>query len=126
MALATQPDVEASLGRPLSAEEAARVVGLLEEASDLVIGYLHPCPIPDPTPAAIKRVAATMVATSIRRPALQPEGATTLGAGPYNVGISEAASSAAPYLTAALKARLAPFRCGNGMVSMPLVSERYP
>jgi hypothetical protein len=126
MALATQADVEAILGRPLTPEEAARVESQLEEASDLVVGYLHPCPLPTPTPTAIVRVVASMVAALIKNPtpATVPSGATTLGAGPYNVGFSEGATSPGPWLTAKHKMRLRPFRCGNGMTSVGLSGER--
>lgn len=128
MPLAAQADVEEILGRPLTTEEAQLVNSQLEEASDLVIGELYPCPIPDPTPEAITRVVAAMVAALIQRltdsPGL-PEGANSLGAGPYNVGFSEGATSAGPWLTAKLKTRLRPFRCGNGMASVQLGSEAY-
>lgn len=126
MALATPQDVEAVLGRPLTSPEQGKVGGQLEAASDLVVGYLHPCPIPSPTPAAISRVVAEMVAALILRPTTPlPEGATTLGAGVYNLGLAEGATTSGPWLTEKLKVRLRPYRCGNGMVSVPLVSEGY-
>ncbi|MEU2106491.1 hypothetical protein [Nocardia sp. NPDC019255] len=122
MALATQADVEAALGRPLTMEEAALVANQLDEASDLVLGYLR-CPPATPTPDAITRVVAAMVVALIRRPATQPANADQLTAGPYGMRFTEGSTSGGPWLTAALKMRLAPYRCS--MVSVPLVSERY-
>ena len=124
MALATPDDVAAALRRDLTSSEEEGLESLLDEASDLVAGYLHPCPIPDPTPAAITRVVAAMAAALLTRTSI-PEGATSIAAGPFSVGLSERAGSASPWLTAALKQRPAPFRCGNGMVSVAMVSERF-
>ena len=121
VALATVNDVTAALGNPPSGD----VDALLETASDLVIGYLYPCPIPDPTPPAISRVVADMVATAVSGPGPEvPVDVKTMGYGPFTVGFADGATSRRPFLTAALKQRLAPFRCGNGMTSMPLGSER--
>lgn len=126
VALANQEDVEEVLGRDLTLDEESRVDGQLEAASDLVVGHLHPCLIPDPVPGAIMRVVAEMVADLITRKATAvPEGATSLGAGAYSVGLAEGATTNGPWLTAKLKTRLLPFRCGNGMVSVSLVSDRY-
>ena len=126
MALATREQVETSLRRSLDPSE--DVDGLLETASDLVIGYLHPCPIPEPTPAAISRVVADMVAAVLSPAANIPSGAveTSANAGPFGYGVKfgDGANSPVPYLTAALKARLAPYRCGNGMTSVLMQSER--
>lgn len=60
-ALAEAADVATRLGRPLTTDELARVDGLLEEASDLVVGWLG-CPPGDPTPGPIVRVVSRMVA----------------------------------------------------------------
>ncbi|MFC4124932.1 hypothetical protein [Nocardia rhizosphaerae] len=126
MALATQEDVEDVLGRDLTSDEESRVDGQLEAASDLVVGHLYPCPIPDPVPGAITRVTAEMVADLITRKAAPvPEGATSLGAGVYNVGLDVGATTNGPWLTAKLKTRLLPYRCGNGMASVALTSDRY-
>jgi hypothetical protein len=124
VALATQADVEAILGRELTEAEAALVSSQLDEASDLVLGYLR-CPtLAVPTPEAIVRVVAAMVASVITRPTSQPYGADQLTAGPYSVRYTEGSTSGGPWLTAALKMRLAPYRCGS-MVSVPMVSERF-
>src|SRR5690606_7103078 len=103
-------------------EEAERVGNQLEEASDLVLGYLK-CTPPVPTPDAIVRVVASMVAAVISRPTAQPANADQVTAGPYSMRYTEGSTSGGPWLTSALKMRLAPYRCS--MVSVPLVSERY-
>lgn len=123
MALATRAQVETALRRSLDPSE--DVDGLLETASDLVIGYLHPCPIPEPTPPAISRVVADMVVAVLTRPAGLGGEPSDMQAGVYRVGFQPGTNSPTPFLTAALKARLAPYLCGNnGMVSVRLGSER--
>ncbi|WP_029925489.1 hypothetical protein [Nocardia otitidiscaviarum] len=122
MALATQADVETILGRPLTTEEAALVASQLDEASDLVLGYLK-CPPATPTPDAVVRVVAAMVAAVITRPAHTPLNADQVNAGPYGWRFTEGSTAGGPWLTAALKMRLAPYRCS--VASVPLVSERY-
>ena len=123
MALATREQVATALRRSLDPSEG--VDGLLETASDLVMGYLHPCLIPEPTPPAISRVVADMVA-AVLTPAdgVLPDTKSVV-AGPFQQSFFDGANSRVPYLTAALKARLAPFRCGNGMTSVQLGSERF-
>jgi len=123
--LATQADVEAALGRSLTANEAARVGALIDQASDLVTGHLHPCPIPTPTPGPITRVVAEMAANVLSRPTVLLPETQTMATGPHSVSFAPGATSPGPYLTAAFKTRLAPYRCGNGMVSVQLGSERY-
>lgn len=123
MALATEDDVAAALGRQLTDAERGAASALLETATDLVTGYLHPCPIPTPTPAAISRVIADMVAAVFSRPAGVLANTSDLSADIYGVKFAEGSTSPTPYLTAALRERLAPYAC-TGFVSMPLVSER--
>lgn len=125
MALAELEDIEKALRRELSASEAESVDGLAETASDLVTGYLFPCPIPDPVPAAIVRVVADMVAAVLNRPTNILPDTQSLNAGVFGVGLTPGSTSQGPYLTAAFKERLRPFRCGNGMVSVQLGSDRY-
>lgn len=125
MALASEQDVETTLRRDLTPDESDGVDGLLETASDLVTGYLFPCPIPDPTPPAITRVVADMVAAVMNRPTSILPDTQSLNAGVFGVNLAPGAMSQGPYLTAAFKQRLKPFRCGNGMVSVQLGSERY-
>lgn len=111
MALASEADVENALGRTLA--EAEDVSTLLEEASDLVCGYLGYTPDPAPTPVA--RVVATMVAAVLTKPATNT---ADYGANGYNVvresmpvkvGV-ESATTTGPWLTASLKMRLRPYR----------------
>lgn len=121
MALATPADVVKILKRPLTEDEEQDVDSQLDEASDLVLGYLR-CPPETPTPEAIVRVVAAMVVAVITRPPSQPANANQLTAGPYGMQFTEGSTSGGPWLTAALKMRLAPYRCS--MQSVPLVSER--
>lgn len=125
MALAEAEDVAKALRRELTDSEVESVEDLVETASDLVTGYLYPCPIPEPVPGAITRVVADMVAAVFNRPSQILPDTASLGSGPFNVGFAAGSTSQGPYLTAAFKERLKPFRCGNGMVSVQLGSERY-
>lgn len=111
MALASEEDVENALGRSLTDSE--DVSTLLEEASDLVCGYLGYTP--DPVPDPVARVTATMVAAVLGKPAVTTSDYAATG---YNtmrevaavrVGV-ESATTTGPWLTAALKMRLRPFR----------------
>lgn len=125
MAYAVEADVEVALRRDLTDDETATVGGVLDGASDLIDGYLYPCTVPDPTPGAVTRVVADIAAAVLSRPAgLMPD-TSNMTAGPYQVGFASGSTSLGPYLTAALKQRLAPFRCGNGMASVQLGSERF-
>ena len=98
MALASLEDIETALRRELTATESDGVDGLLETASDLVTGYLFPCPIPDPVPLAITRVVADMAAAVLNPPTSILPDTTSLGAGPFNVGLAAGATSQGPYL----------------------------
>jgi hypothetical protein len=116
--LAGTDDVAAALRRPVTAPEAEHLDDLLHEASDLVIGYLHPTPTPTPTPGAITRVVAAMAAAVLIRPAdLMPD-AQTLSADGFGVTFSDGGNSTRPFLTAALKARLRPYRSGALAVAL--------
>lgn len=111
MALATTDQVEDALGRDLA--ETEDVSTLLEEASDLVAGYLGYTP--DPAPDAVSRVVATMVAAVLSKPTVTTADYQATG---YNVSREsavvrvgqESATTTGPWLTAALKLRLRPFR----------------
>lgn len=115
MPLASEDDVENALGRPLASSE--DVTTLLEEASDLVVGYLGHTP--DPVPDPVSRVVATMVVAVLTKPSTS---ASDYGqADGYNVvresmtvkvGI-ESATTTGPWLTAALKLRLKPYRTAS-------------
>lgn len=121
-ALATQQDVQAALGRELTAQESAAAPGLLAEATDLVVGYLWPFEVPTPAPAGIVRAVASMTAVVLTRPAIMHE-ATQLTADVFSASFAPGTTSPGPYLTAALKQRLRPFRVGA--VSQVLGSERH-
>ena len=111
MALASEDNVEDALGRPLASSEDVSV--LLEEASDLVVGYLGYTP--DPVPSPVARVVATMVAAVVTKPATNN---ADYGSNGYNVAREsmtvkvgvESATTTGPWLTAALKMRLKPYR----------------
>jgi hypothetical protein len=111
MPLASEADVENAIGRSLTSTE--DVSTLLEEASDLVCGYLGYTP--DPVPDPVARVAATMVAAVLTKPATNN---AEYGSNGYNViresmtvkvGV-ESATTTGPWLTASLKMRLRPYR----------------
>lgn len=111
MALASASDVEAALGRALAEDE--DVSTLLDEASDLVAGYLGYAP--DPAPLPVARVVASMVVAVMNKPAVN---SADYGVNGYNVAREsmpvkvgvESATTTGPWLTAALKMRLRPYR----------------
>ncbi|ASR85801.1 head-to-tail adaptor [Mycobacterium phage Paola] len=126
--LATLDDLKKALKalkRPELAESLAAedVADLLEQASDLVVGYLYPSTVPDPIPPAITRVTAEAAALSLIRPSDIPAEAQTLQADGFGVTFAAGGTSLGAYLTAALKLRLKPYR--STMVSVPMGSERY-
>jgi hypothetical protein len=125
MAFATQEDVEDALGRPLTSTESVAVENQLDQATDLVVGYLGDSP--DPVPGAVTRVVATMVAAVFTKPATTTADYSASG---YNtireamqvqVGV-ESATTTGPWLTNTLKTRLNPYRIG-AVVSLTTVSE---
>lgn len=133
MALAEVEDVEAALGRDLTGTEGAQADALLEEASDLVIGYLG-CEPEDPTPATVTRVVARMVARVFSQ--TNPTGATgtTQSVGPFSQTVQFASGTTGgnPWIASADKISLRPYRCGGGMRAVPFESaqtgryRRYP
>jgi hypothetical protein len=127
MALATQADVEAALGRVLSASEVERVEFLLARSSGLVIGYTGQDFEPAPYPEAVTSVAASVVARLFQQGEI-PVGleSTTEGAGPFSRGYKYGGgSSGEVWLSAADKLILRPYRRGSGLTSVQLVGERY-
>jgi hypothetical protein len=121
MALATEDDVAAALGRTPDRD----VEFLLEVASDRVIGYLN-CPsLPDPVPPAVSRVVADMVASALNRApgmaSIAP--GDSLTAGPYTVRGGDS-SAGTVWLGKGHKEQLKPYRCGSS-VSVQLQSELY-
>lgn len=118
--LATTLDVESALGRDLTGSEDVSI--LLEEASDLVVGYLGFTP--DPVPGAVSRVVAGMVVAVLTKPAVNVADYQASG---YNVAREsavvqvgkESATTTGPWLTASQKQRLRPFlKRGNRAFSI--------
>lgn len=125
LALATQGDVEARLGRALAPSETAAASSSLEDASAVVIGYCRTdFAGVSPVPPAVAGVVAKMVARSIGRAA---EGgfAEQQNSGPFGVRYSIASSAGDVWMTAADKLALRPHRKGGGLVSTQFVGERY-
>jgi len=121
MALATTQDVVDALGRALTSAESATVENLLDQASDLVVGYLGATP--DPVPGAVSRVVATMVVAVYLKPYVNTADYGVNGYNvikesmPVKVGV-ESATTEGPWLTNALKMRLRPYRLGAFAVEM--------
>lgn len=124
MALATQTDVEARLGRLATAAEAARLPSLLTDASAAVIGYCGRDFEPAPYPETVTGVVAKMVVRTL----LAGEANAFVdqqSAGPFSVRYNVNASSGDVYLTKADKLALRPHRFGGGLSSIGLVGDRY-
>ena len=124
MAYATSSDVVAALGRSLTTAESVSVSNQLEQATDLVVGYLDRQL--DPVPGAVTRVVATMVAAVFSKPSItvadyDASGYSTAreAAGVY-VG-TESATTSGPWLTNALRERLKPYRVS--MRAVTVISE---
>lgn len=122
-ALASEDDVRAALRRDLTTTESTWVDSLLDECSDLVIGYLDPYEMPDPVPGPIVRVTAALAAAVFNRPAnILPE-TQSLTADSYGVTFASGTTSPGPYLTDGMKRRLSPYKSGAGVAT--LSSERF-
>lgn len=124
MALASSTDVEAALGRSLTSAEANYAASRLEQASDLVVGYLGR--YPDPVPGPVVRVVADMVAAVFNKPSITVADYDATGystareAAQVHVGV-ESATTSGPWLTKALRMRLRPWR--RGMFSIRTVPD---
>jgi hypothetical protein len=126
MALAYDTDVEARLGRDLTAAEDEQVDTLLDEASDLVIGYCHTDFEPgNPYPEPVTRVVAGMVARTLLASAVDDPFTEQQANGPFSRTRSAAATTGDVWLTGADKIKLRPYRVGGGLSSAQLVGERY-
>lgn len=115
MALATSDDVKARLGRDLKPDEVARAAGLLDEASDLVVGFLRPRAVPDPAPDVVRRVVSRMVARVLESTARQAGVASQqMTAGPYQLSNTFVpdSTSGGPWLTKADKIALRSLKLG--------------
>ena len=123
MPLANQDDVRDALRRTLTDSEEEWADSLIDEAGDLVVGYLYPYEIPEDVPPAITRVVAGMVAAVFNRPAnILPE-TQSLTADSYGVQFAAGATSPGPYLTKGFEKRLNPFKVSCVVVEMG--SERH-
>lgn len=123
MAMATQVDVEAWLGRPLTTAEASRVDALLARADALITGHLG-CPeLPDPLPDVLRWTAAEMAARLFV--SAGTAGVQQVSADDASVMFTADASSGSPWLSRADKLALRPYRCGGGLTSVQFVSDRY-
>lgn len=124
MAYATSSDVVAALGRSLTSAESGSVSNQLEQATDLVVGYLGT--ELDPVPGAVTRAVATMVAAVFDKPSITIADYDASGyssareAAGVHVG-TESATTSGPWLTNALKERLKPWRIA--MRSVAVTSE---
>lgn len=134
VALATDADVVARLGRPLSTDEEGRVLGLIDEASVIVTAHLG-CdvdalwPTTGDVPQGVRVVVSRMVARVLAQAEVPgaTSGATssTTGVGPFSRTHQWDAgtTSGAPWLGATDKLSLRPYRCGGGMVAVSLGSD---
>lgn len=134
MPLAAVSDVEARLGRPLTATEATRADGLLPEASALVVGHLGGDPTdtsvdPPVVPDTVTIVVSRMVARIVEREATQTgdtHGAesVTNTVGPFGrtLNFGQGTTSGGPWLTKADKIMLRGE--GGGVTSIGVSSGR--
>lgn len=131
--LASADDVEARLGRPLTPAEAGRVDGLIDEASALVIGYLGCDPSdPGPVPPAVTIVTSRMVARTLQQAEAQTpvsgEQAVTNTVGPFSQTRQFVAGTTGgqPWLSAADKVALRPYRCDTRAFSVDTAPGASP
>lgn len=120
--LATLTDVTARLGGDLEPEKEGSALGLLEEASALVEGYLGR--VPDPVPRAVSVVVSRMVARVLQAPAPSFSVDTisqSAGAFSQSQKFTTGASGGSPWLTAQDKTVLNRFRKRRGFYSISMV-----
>lgn len=127
--LTDQTGVEEALGRELTTAEEAKVDNLIDEAGDLLHGYLG-VDYRDETsiPGAVARVAARVVARSFEQAASEsPFGVegTTDQAGPFSrtLRFSSGTTSGSVWLDVKDKIKLRPYRVG-AFRSVPLESRQ--
>jgi len=125
VALAIEADVEAQLGRTLTSAETAQITSLLENASDLVIGYCRDDFEPYPHPDTVTRVVAGVAARALLAGNSPDPFAQQMSAGPFASTRTSGAASGDVWLTAADKIKLRRFRKGGGLTSVQFVGERY-
>jgi hypothetical protein len=126
VAFASSADVTAALGRSLTSAESGRVTNLLDQATDLVVGYGIDVAI-NPVPGAVTRVVASMVVAVFTKPSINIADYDASGyrstseTASVRVGM-ESATTEGPWLTNSQKMRLNPYRTG-GMNQVKLASE---
>jgi len=126
VAFATDGDVSDALGRSLTSPETTVVDNLLDQATDLVVGYGID-PAISPVPGAVTRVVASMVVAVFTKPSINIADYDASGyrssseTASVRVGM-ESATTEGPWLTASQKMRLNPYRTG-GMNQIQMVSE---
>ena len=126
MSFASSADVTAALGRSLTSAESGRVTNLLDQATDLVVGYGIDVAI-NPVPGAVTRVVASMVVAVFTKPSINIADYDASGyrstseTASVRVGM-ESATTEGPWLTNSQKMRLNPYRTG-GMNQVKLASE---
>lgn len=125
MALATQDDVEARLGRDLTESEGVQVEAALDDASAAVVGYCRQDFEPEPYPTAVVGVVAKMVARGFARGSVAAGFTQGQTVGPFAVQYGAGTATGDVWLTAADKLALRPYRRGGGMSSVQLVGDRY-
>lgn len=110
-ALATTADVSERLGRQLTADETARVTGLLKEATAAVISYLGctPEPVPDQVVIVVSRITARVLNTD--NPVGVTHDAQIMGAFSTTRRYGTDASSGGVWLTRQDKNMLRPHSC---------------
>ena len=123
MAFAVQADVEARLRRVLTTEESTYIYPQIAEAQALVIGYVGTdFSTLDAIPGAVTIVTSRMVARVLEAGA----GGSTQqqSAGPFSTSFVSGSTSGNPWLAAADKITLKPYRVMGGAVSVALRSDR--
>ena len=137
--LASLDDVEKRLRRVLTTDEKASTPGLIEEASVLVIGYLGCDPgeggttgadgVSDAVPVDVRVVTSRMVARTMRQGqgAIAEAGVSQIGRtmGPFSEQrtFRDGAGGGSAWLENVDKVTLKRFRCGGGMVSVPMTGD---
>lgn len=137
-ALASLADVEARLRRPLTTDEKSWIDDSIEEASALVSGYLG-CEymgvagtdgVLSDVPTDVRVVTSRVVARAMAQadaPAV-PIGVSQIGRtmGPFSeqFTVREGAGSGSPWLENVDRMTLRRHRCGGGMRSVSLGSDR--
>lgn len=130
-AFAKSGDVVKALRRPLTSAESPYVAGVIAEAQDLVCAFIRRdedyWETAEDVPGAVRRTVARMAARVFQQ-AGQQVGVTQQqqAAGPFSTGLSygSGANAGSPWLAAADKTRLKPYRKGGGLTSTSVNSER--